>query len=269
MDDRGKAVEKALAWRLSLLVCLLVAGPVSAQNKYDVLAHMLQPYGALFYSRSATKALQADVVLTDGTETDASAALTNQPVRISLQMPDKLRLETLDPNRKVVLCRNGQHVWVYPPELADRLIAEAPPPGPEVRLPDFHLPIKDQEIALAAALFQIVSFESATGPSGRPAWSLDFRLAPPLTQGLKQKDWLASALIRQRDFQLEQLAIQGSAWSGKLRILTSRFFHSLPPEVFEPAPALKGSVRDIPPSLFGQALARLSRITVADIPSWR
>ena len=71
MDDRGKAVEKALAWRLSLLVCLLVAGPVSAQNKYDVLAHMLQPYGALFYSRSPTKALQADVVLTDGTETDA------------------------------------------------------------------------------------------------------------------------------------------------------------------------------------------------------
>jgi hypothetical protein len=267
MDYPGKAIEKALVSRFGLLVWLLIAGPVSAQNKYDVLAHMLQPYGALFYSRSPTKALQADLILTDGT--DVPAALTNQPVRLSLQMPDKLRLETLDPNRKVVLCRDGQHVWIYPPELADRLIASAPLSGPEARLPDFHLPVKDQEIALLAALFQIERFEPATDRSGRPAWSLDFRLAPPLMQGLKNKDWLANALIRQADFQLEQLAIQGSAWSGKLQILRSNFFHSLPAEVFEPAPALKGSVKDIPPSLFGSALEHLSRITLTGLPSSR
>jgi len=267
MDYPGKAIEKALVWRFGLLVWLLVAGPASAQNKYDVLARMLQPFGALFYSRSPTKALKADVILTHGT--DVSAALTNQPVRLSLQMPDKLRLETLDPNRKVVLCRNGQHVWIYPPDLAERLIASAGSPGPEVRLPDFHLPVKDQEIALVAALFQIERFESATDVNGRPAWSLDFRLAPPLMQGLKNKDWLANALVRQSDFQLEQLAIQGSAWSGKLQILRSDFLHSLPDEVFEPAPALKDSVKDIPPSLFGSALERLSRITLTGVPSSR
>ncbi|MGA8655174.1 MAG: hypothetical protein WB586_03425 [Chthoniobacterales bacterium] len=247
-------------WRFGFLIWLLVAGPADAQNKYDVLAHMLRPYGALFYSRSPTKALQADVILTDGT--DAFAALTNQPVRISLQMPDKLRLETVDPNRKVVLCRNGQHVWIYPPDLAERLIATAGSPGPQVRLPDFHLPLKDQEIALLAALFQIVRFESATDPRGRAAWSLDFRLAPELMQGLKHKDWLANALVRQTDFQLEQLAIRGSDWTGKLEILSSSFLPSLPVETFEAGPALSSGAKDIPSSLFGSALERLSTITV-------
>lgn len=255
-----EGVCSARVWRFGLLVWLLIPGLAGAQNKYDVLAHMLRPYGALFYSRSPTKALQADVILTDGT--DAFAALANQPVRISLQMPDKLRLETLDPNRKVVLCRNGQHVWLYPADLADRLIAAAGSPGPPMRLADFHLPLKDQEIALVAALFQIVRFESGTDPNGRAAWSLDFRLAPELMQGLKHKDWLANALIRQTDFQLEQLAIQGSAWTGKLQILASNFLPSLPSEIFEPGPSLVGGAKDIPPSLFGSALERLSRITV-------
>lgn len=243
-----------------LLVWLLIPGLAPAQNKYDVLARMLRPYGDLFYSGSPTKALQADVILIDGT--DSLAALTNRPVRVSLQMPDKLRLETLDPNRKVVLCRNGQRVWVYPPDLADRLIATAASPAREVRLPDFRLPLKDQEIVLVAALFQIVRFESATDPSGRSAWSLDFRLAPELMRGLKQKDWLANALVRQTDFQLERLAIQGSEWSGKLEIRASNFFPSLPVESFEPDPAFNGGAKDIPPSLFGSALERLSRISV-------
>ena len=42
---------------------LLVGQSIHAQNKYDILARALQPYGALFYSKATSKAMQADVIL--------------------------------------------------------------------------------------------------------------------------------------------------------------------------------------------------------------
>src|SRR5271154_532360 len=93
-------------------VLLFATLPLKAQNKYDVLARVLQPYGALFYSKAITKAMQADVILREGPPT--AAGILNQPLRIFLQIPDKLRIESLDPQHRVVFCRNGQKVWVYP-----------------------------------------------------------------------------------------------------------------------------------------------------------
>ena len=44
----------------------IASQPLYAQNKYDVLARTLQPYGSLFYSKAPTKAMQADVILREG-----------------------------------------------------------------------------------------------------------------------------------------------------------------------------------------------------------
>ena len=79
---------------------LYAARSLEAQNKYDVLARVLQPYGALFYSKAATKAMQADVVLREGPPT--ATEILNHPLRIFLQTPDKLRIEILDPQHRVV-----------------------------------------------------------------------------------------------------------------------------------------------------------------------
>src|SRR3984893_4714157 len=88
---------------------LLLAGEsLHSQNKYDILARAVQPYGALFYSKATTKAMQADVILREGPP--AATQILNEPLRVFLQMPDKLRIETLDPQHRVVLCRNGQKV---------------------------------------------------------------------------------------------------------------------------------------------------------------
>src|SRR6476619_5969070 len=124
-------------------VLLFAAPSLKAQNKYDVLARVLQPYGALFYSKSTTKAMQADVTLRDAPP--AAADILNKPLRVILQMPDKLRIESLDPQHRIVFCRNGQKVWVYPQALLAG-IAAGPRSDKEVRIPDFRLPLKDQQI---------------------------------------------------------------------------------------------------------------------------
>src|ERR1700730_11086521 len=103
-------------WTAVLAAGWFFAAPsLEAQNKYDILARVLQPYGELFYSKSPTKALQADIVLRGGPS--STAEILSQPLGVSLQMPDKLRIDSLDPQHRTVFCRNGQKVWVYPREI--------------------------------------------------------------------------------------------------------------------------------------------------------
>ena len=74
---------------------LLLAGQqLHAQNKYDILARAVQPYGALFYSKAPTKAMQADVVLREGTL--AAAEFLNQPLR------DPYRFQTNSALRRLI-----------------------------------------------------------------------------------------------------------------------------------------------------------------------
>jgi outer membrane lipoprotein-sorting protein len=244
-----------------LAACLLFAAPsLEAQNKYDVLARVLQPYGALFYSKATTRAMQADVILREGPLT--ATEILNQPLRISLQVPDKLRIETLDPQHRIVFCRNGQTVWVYPHEFLAGIIAAGRPPDRESRIPDFHLPLKDQQIVWIPALFEILRFESASDAEGAPIWTLDFRLAPEFAQAMKCDPWTASAIVKQSDFQVRHLRIESSNWTGALDILACRFEKAFPPQTWEPDPELASQAALVPPELFESALKRIAPIAI-------
>ena len=131
-----------MAWRclLALIGLMWVEQSARAENKYDVLARVLQPYGALFYSKSSIKAMQADVVLQEAAGTSGSlsaGSLLHRTLRVSLQMPDRLRIETVGPGDHIIFCRQGQQVGVYPRIVADRVIAAAGPPGPATAIPNF------------------------------------------------------------------------------------------------------------------------------------
>ena len=240
---------------------LFGAASLEAQNKYDVLARVLQPYGALFYSKASTKAMQADLILREGPPT--ATEILNQPLRVFLQMPDKLRIETLDPQHRVVFCRNGQKVWVYPREILAGIIATGRRPDRESRIPDFHLPLKDQQIVWIPALFQILRFDSASDAAGAPTWILDFRLAPEIAQAIKCDAWTASAIVQQSDFQVRQLRIESSSWTGALDILGCRFARALPAQTWEPDPELANEATPVPPELFDSALERLAAIAIS------
>lgn len=240
---------------------LLLAGQqLRAQNKYDILARAVQPYGALFYSKAPTKAMQADVVLREGTL--AAAEFLNQPLRVSLQIPDKLRVETLDPQHRIVFCRDGQSVWAYPRDFAATVAAAGRVTNGATRIPDFRLPLKDQEIVFIPALFQILRFESGSDSGGKSVWILDFRLVSELTQAMKCDNWVASAVVNQDDFQLRRLRIESANWMGSFDILATHFERALPPETWKAEPALASEATPIPPEYFGAALGRISAIGI-------
>ena len=239
---------------------LLLAGQqLHAQNKYDILARAVQPYGALFYSKAPTKAMQADVVLREGTL--AAAEFLNQPLRVSLQIPDKLRVETLDPQHRIVFCRNGQTVWAYPRDFAATVAAGRATNG-ETRIPDFRLPLKDQEIVFIPALFRILRFESGSDSGGKSVWILHFRLVPELTQAMKCNNWVASAVVNKDDFQLRRLRIESANWTGSFDVLATHFGRALPPETWKPEGELANEATPIPPESFGSALGRISAIAM-------
>ena len=246
----------------SLFTAILAYGlfiasqPLDAQNKYDVLARTLQPYGSLFYSKALTKAMQADVILREGPP--LAAQILNQALRVTLQMPNKLRIETIDSERRLVLCRNGQRVWAYPRDFATTIAIAGITSDKSSRIPDFRLPIKDQQIVWLPVLFQIVRFEPSLDANGRRTWNIDFKLSPEIGQAMKCDPWVASAVVMQENFQVRRLHIEGASWKGTLDILACRFETGFPPETWEADPDLANDATVIPADRFVSALQRLS-----------
>jgi hypothetical protein len=239
---------------------LYAARSLEAQNKYDVLARVLQPYGALFYSKATTKAMQADLIAREVPPTGTE--ILNRPIRVFLQMPDKLRIESLDPQHRVVFCRNGQKVWVYPQEILAGIVAAGQQSDRGSRIPDFHLPLKDQQIVWIPALFQILRFDSTSDAAGTPTWTIDFRLAPEIAQAMKCDAWTASVIVKKSDFQVRHLRIESTHWTGALDILGCRFEKAFPPQTWEPDPELANQAAPVPPELFDSALERIAAIAI-------
>jgi hypothetical protein len=227
-------------------------------DKYTVLARALQPFCALFRSKTPTKAMQAEVVLEDGAA--ATAALLNQPVYISFQVPDKLRIETLD--HRLVFCRIGQRVWVHPNELATKIVSATDQPRSQKKLADFHLPLKDQQLVLLPALFQILRFEPEIDSDGTHAWAMELRPAPAITEATKSENWSARAVIKQEGFQVRQVKVQSRKWNGTVNILSNRFVDELPAETWEADPEIAEDMGEIPPGLFDAALEKLMSISL-------
>jgi outer membrane lipoprotein-sorting protein len=258
MRTRRPVWRRHLPFLLGLALCWAVQAVVLGQNKYEVLAHVLQPYGTLFYSKSPSKAWRADLQMQAGAP--PASIFMRGPLRLSLQIPDHLRIETIGPGDHVIFCRQGQRVWVYPRDFADRLLAVAGPPGPPTHLPDFRLPLQDNQIVLLPALFQITAFTPIRDAENEGAWNLELHPATELLQASRQAPWQIQTVVRQRDYQVRQLAVRAGDRSAKFQVLQMRFESTLPPETWVPTPAEAATVREIPPGLYGPILNRLTNL---------
>ncbi|HEX3445450.1 MAG TPA: hypothetical protein VHS80_12090 [Chthoniobacterales bacterium] len=248
-------------WRSLIAIAVFLFGPRLglAQNKYDVLAKMLQPYGALFYSKSANKAMLAELRIRQASK--VTPLLLNRQMRISFQFPDKLRLETSDQDQKMILCRNGQTVWVYPKILGEQLGVAPGSSESKQTIPDFRLPIRDQQIVFLPALFQILRYEPTKDRTNQPAWKLEFRIDPQLLKNLKES-FVVEALIRQNDYQVENIRAKSSAFSGELEVTSTRFLPSLPAETWLPDESIAADTVTLPPNFYRAALQRLSSLNL-------
>jgi hypothetical protein len=243
---------------LVVAVILLGARLSFAQNKYDVLAKTLEPYLSLFYSKSSTKAMIALVTLRQATQ--ITPLLLNRAIRISFQFPDKLRIETDDENQKVILCRDGQSVWVYPKDLGEQLLSSADLTRSSQTIPEFRLPVRDQQIVLLPALFQILRYETTADQLSQPAWNLEFRIDPQLAKGLKNS-FVVATLVRQSDYQVEKIRAKSSAFSGILEVSSVQFLSSLPAETWHAEETIIADAVILPPGAYRSALQKIASLT--------
>ena len=251
--------------RLILAVCVLFpAATFATPNRYDILARVLQPYLTLFFSKSGGKAVEMEVMVrsVEGGNSAACAALVNQPVKLSFQGPDKLRVEITNPDHRKIVCRSGQRVWVYPRELGAEVVATASNTEKNGRAPDFRLPLNDQEIVLLPAMFRIVHCDNVTDSWGSPAWDLEFRTDPTLEKQLKAPPVVIGALVRQNDFGVEHIKMRSAVWSGEMEVNAVRFSAQLPAETWEPAADLGEEVVELPPGLLSSALKNVSNLNL-------
>jgi hypothetical protein len=249
--------------RLILAVYLLFpAATFAAPNRYDILARVLQPYLTLFFSKSGGKAVEMEVVVRsiEGGNPAAYAAIVNQPVKLSFQGPDKLRVEIANPENRKIVCRNGQRVWIYPRELAAEVVATASNSEKNGRALDFRLPLNEQEIVLLPAMFKIMHCNSATDSRGSPAWDIEFRTDPTLEKELRVTPIVISALVRQSDYGVEHVKMRSGVWSGEMEVNAVRFTAQLPRETWEPSADLSAEVVEMPPGLLSSALKRISNL---------
>ena len=251
--------------RLILAVYLLFpAATFAAPNRYDILARVLQPYLTLFFSKSGGKAVEMEVVVrsVEGGNSAAYAAVVNQPVKLSFQAPDKLRVEIANPDHRKIVCRSGQRVWIYPRELAAEVVATASNAEKNGRAMDFKLPLNDQEIVLLPAMFKIMHFNSVTDSWGSPAWDLEFRTDPTLEKELKAPPVIIGALVRQNDYGVEHVKMRSGVWSGEMEVSAVRFTAQLPQETWEPSADLGVEVVELPPGLLSSALKKISNLNL-------
>jgi hypothetical protein len=248
-------------WRSFLAIACFLFGPRLglAQNKYDVLAKMLQPYGALFYSKSANKAMLAELTIRQASK--VAPLLLNRRMRISFQFPDKLRVETSDQDQRMILCRDGQNVWVYPKNLGEQLGVASGSSESKQAIPDFRLPIRDQQIVFLPALFQILRYESIKDRTNQLAWKLEFRIDPQLIKNLKES-FVVETLIRQSDYQVENIRAKSSAFSGELEVASTQFLPSLPAETWLPEESIAADTVNLPPNFYKGALQKLSSLNL-------
>ena len=237
---------------------------LAGQNRYDILARVLQPYAALFYSKSAAKAAQLEIVIRsiEGNNATANAALLNEPIEINFQWPDKLRLEITDPTHRVIVCRDGQGVWVYPREFGAELVATASNAEKSARLPDFRLPIQDQEIVLLPVMFRILHLNNTVDSCGSAAWDLEFRTDPVLEKQLQAPQIIVSVLVRQSDYAVEHLKMRSGVWSGEMDVNEVHFVARLPDETWQPSADLGTEAVELPPTLLRAALRKVTNLNL-------
>ncbi len=173
-------------------------------NPYDVIGKMFQPLWSVFLSESAgaNKAMTLTMEMSRaGSGAEAST------VRLSVQFPDKVRLEAPVLGENVVVCRDGDRVWATPGEKIEFLLKQfriVPGRAKNFSTP-IPLPITAQQAIFLPALFTVERSDVAEVDEidGVPYRVLTATLMPELERMVNAEDfharvWVASTYAPRR-----------------------------------------------------------------------
>jgi hypothetical protein len=263
---KGKPVKSLLILWI-LLATALAAVPLgarAAEQKYDVLARMLTPFGQLFNRKSKnpqrTLVVRGRIEKMPGLPPERVGARAT----LELEMPDKLRLRAPFSGEEFTICRVGQEIWVAPGSKlaglldAARSAGKLPAPDPKYRLEPFRLPIPEKQLPMLPLLFRVddVGQQEVDGALCRV---LDLQVQPELAKPLGLRSWTARVWVRP-DARLARLAVSEPGSEVVVRVDDVTWSSALPPETWDPAAAGLTDVLKIDPAQYQQLLRLLVNI---------
>jgi hypothetical protein len=263
---KGKPVKSLLILRILLATALCAAprGAVAADQKYDVLARMLTPFGQLFNRKA--KNPQRAVVIQGRLEKMPGLPPERVGARATLEweMPDKLLLRVPLFGEEFTICRVGQEIWVAPGSKLAGLLETAgnagrlPAPDPKYRLKPFHLPIPEKQLPMLPLLFR-VSDVGEQEVDGALCRVLDLQFQPELAKPLGLSPWTARVWVRP-DSRPARLSLTQPGSEIVLRVDDVKWLPTLPAETWDPAAAGLTDVLKIDPSQYQQLLRLLGNV---------
>lgn len=182
------------------------------------------------------------------------------PFELSLQAPNRLKLQFPLGKTEVVVCRNDQQVWVSPSVELGPLFEKLPPARKDLRLPPMQLPLSGQQILLLPALLQIVS-KGESPFEGVNCRVVDIRITPQLARLISpDAEKTALRLWLSPQNKPVRLGIQSPGVSAVVRIDHLQFAANFPENLFAPnSAAMEVPVSRLQTMLetFGKDLSKL------------
>ena len=223
-----------------LLLLMLQLRPARAEeNRYDVLAKVLNPLLAPFERESRNPNRSLDAQLSLIAMTDVPPQFIGTKIHLAVQNPDKIYLHGPLLGEQLTICRNEKEIWVYPRTKAEPLLrqlgGDSPPSKQKFKLGDLELPFSQSELILLPALFQVKEYaeEQFNGVSCR---ILEVNLLPEIGHSLGVGDWKARLWVGP-DFRLGKLEIlKSQGWHLVVGVEKLEFSKALPKSIWQPSP---------------------------------
>jgi hypothetical protein len=245
---------KTICWMI--LGWMSVGGVEAVENRYDVVAKMIQPFGRVF-SKEAKGGGERGMILGVKLErlTGLPAELVGSRAELVLEYPDKVRMRAPVMGEELVVCRNGEKVWVWPGSRAKEILGKAgklPVAEKGAKLGNFGLPGGEKQLGFLAMLFRIedVGVEKLDGEGCRV---MDLFLMPELAKGLKEKDWAARIWVK-GDGMPGRFSLVRGGWQMVVRFERVEFSKGFPKGTWEPSEAESADILWLDAGGYGQLL---------------
>ncbi len=226
----------------------LFAGTLlAADNPYDVVAKMTRPLLNPFLESPAAEGRAFRMVLALEEGGSVPAELARRRLILSVEAPDKVRIDTLLLGERITLCRNGESVWGWPGARIRPLLERVKSSGNgkggggPTRFGPLRLPVNDEAVVFLPALLQVSDrgFEPVADTNCRV---LDLELTPQLAGKTGASGFVARAWARADDARPVRIQLRGPAWSGSLRFEEVSYQASLPADTWAPEAAIADDV---------------------------
>jgi len=245
-----------------LLLPILLSAPARGEeNRYDVLARVLDPLLAPFTQQTPNPNRSLDAELSLIALTGVPPEFIGTKVHLAVQHPNKIYLNGPLLGQQLTLCRDDKDIWIYPGGKAEALLqqlgAENRDPKKKVKLGDLELPFTQAQMMFLPALFQVKEYaeEQVNGVTCR---ILELNLPPEIAHSLGVENWSARLWVGP-GYRVAKLEVLKPGWHVVVGVDKLLFAPTLADSTWKPTPEQLSEVKHLKSSQLSVLLEALGK----------